>query len=91
MTLTSVSSRLLIVGAGPTGLTLANTLKRCGVAFDIIDAKSGLSTDSKGLSLNVSSQLVFSFLNIRDRVAQQGYPIRNRAGHEPDQGRPDGG
>jgi 2-polyprenyl-6-methoxyphenol hydroxylase-like FAD-dependent oxidoreductase len=41
---------ILIVGAGPTGLTLANDLARRKVPFKIIDSKAGPSQDSKGLN-----------------------------------------
>lgn len=55
---------VLIVGAGPSGLTLANALARYGVPYEIIDAKRGPSCDSKGLSVNLSSRCYLAALGI---------------------------
>lgn len=49
-------NRILIVGAGPTGLTLANCLAAYGVPFDIVDGKDGPSRESKALAVNILSQ-----------------------------------
>lgn len=40
---------VLIVGAGPTGLTAANVLARNGVGFRIVDSKSGPTEESRAL------------------------------------------
>ena len=40
---------VLIVGAGPTGLTAANVLARGGVGFRIVDAKAGPTEESRAL------------------------------------------
>ncbi len=40
---------VLIVGAGPTGLTAANVLARRGVGFRIVDAKDGPTEESRAL------------------------------------------
>lgn len=74
--MTQSRPRILIAGAGPTGLTLANTLRRFAIDFDIIDVKSGLSKTSKGLSLNVSSQSNLSILRLRNQVGVNGQKIR---------------
>lgn len=68
---------VLIVGAGPTGLTLANDLARRGVPFQIIESKAGPSVDSKGLALNVSSQYGLRLLGIGGAVGAHGRPIRH--------------
>jgi 2-polyprenyl-6-methoxyphenol hydroxylase-like FAD-dependent oxidoreductase len=51
------AARVLIVGAGPTGLMLALCLKQYGIDFDIVDAKAGPSMDSKALAINPMSQI----------------------------------
>ncbi|MCC5891628.1 FAD-dependent monooxygenase, partial [Exiguobacterium sp.] len=38
---------VLIVGAGPTGLTLALTLARYGISFEIVDRKTTPSNNSR--------------------------------------------
>src|SRR4051794_18728509 len=59
---------ILIIGAGPTGLTLANTLAAYGVPFTIIDRKSGPSPDSKALALNLASQHVLESLGLEKEL-----------------------
>lgn len=55
---------VLVVGAGPTGLTLANALAVYGIPFTIVDWKSGPSRDSKALALNLASQHVLESLGL---------------------------
>lgn len=71
----NVQRKVLIVGAGPTGLTLANDLARRGVAFDIVDRKAGPTSDSKGLALNVSSQYGLKLIGVRTPVGERGMSI----------------
>lgn len=44
--------RVLVVGAGPTGLTLGLCLRAYGIDFDIVDRKPGPSRESKALAVN---------------------------------------
>jgi 2-polyprenyl-6-methoxyphenol hydroxylase-like FAD-dependent oxidoreductase len=68
---------ILIVGAGPTGLTLALALRRMGVACTVIDAKAGPSTDSKGLSVNLASQTALAAFGLgADQLSASGSHIR---------------
>ncbi|WP_405394720.1 FAD-dependent oxidoreductase [Microbispora hainanensis] len=53
---------VLIVGAGPTGLTLAVDLARRGVAFRIVDESPEPATGSKGKGLQPRTQEVFDDL-----------------------------
>jgi len=46
-----LDTQVLIVGAGPTGLSVACHLLRLGVRVRIIDKKSGFSTTSKAIGL----------------------------------------
>lgn len=71
----NVQRKVLIVGAGPTGLTLANDLARRGVAFDIVDRKAGPTSDSKGLALNISSQYGLKLIGVRTPVGERGMSI----------------
>jgi 2-polyprenyl-6-methoxyphenol hydroxylase-like FAD-dependent oxidoreductase len=66
---------ILIVGAGPTGLTLANDLARRKVPFKIIDSKAGPSQDSKGLAVNISSQYGLRLIGLNSAVGGNGMPI----------------
>ncbi|WP_433049089.1 FAD-dependent monooxygenase [Dactylosporangium sp. CS-033363] len=63
---------VLIVGAGPTGLTLACTLARAGVPFRIVDAAPGPQPGSRGKGLQPRTLEVFADLGIADRVLAHG-------------------
>ncbi len=63
---------LLIVGAGPTGLTLACTLIRAGALVRIIDAAAAPPAGSRGKGLQPRSLELFDDLGIVDRVIANG-------------------
>jgi 2-polyprenyl-6-methoxyphenol hydroxylase-like FAD-dependent oxidoreductase len=70
---------VLIVGAGPTGLTLACVLARRGINFRIIDAFPAPPTGSRGKGAQPRSLELFDDLGIVDRVIANGrfgLPIR---------------
>lgn len=71
----SKSNAILIVGAGPTGLTLANDLARRKVPFKIIDSKFGPSSDSKGLAINICSQYGLRLIGVTPAPSGNGMPI----------------
>ena len=73
---------VLIVGAGPTGLTLACDLARRGVPFRLIEAAPGPQPGSRGKGLQPRTLEVFDDLGIVDRVLAHGrmaMPIRSTA------------
>ena len=63
---------VLIVGAGPTGLTLANCLARYGVPFQLVEKNAGLSQDSKALAINILTQESFALLGIEQVIGRNG-------------------
>jgi 2-polyprenyl-6-methoxyphenol hydroxylase-like FAD-dependent oxidoreductase len=65
-------SDILIVGAGPTGLTLACNLAQRGVSFRIIDAASQSPAGSRGKGLQPRSLELFDDLGIVERVIANG-------------------
>lgn len=70
----------LIVGGGPTGLTLACELARRGVAFRLIEASDGPQIGSRGMGIQPRTLEVFEDLGIVDRVLANGrmaMPIRS--------------
>lgn len=75
------SSKVLIVGAGPVGLTTALCLQQGGVPpgdILIIDQRPARETSnrwSKALSMSASSLEVFRILGIADRFIQLGTPL----------------
>ena len=73
---------VLIVGAGPTGLTLACELARRGVSFRLIEAAPGPQPGSRGKGIQPRTLEVFEDLGIVDRVIAHGrmaMPTRSTA------------
>ena len=91
---------VLIVGAGPTGLTLACELARSGVSFRLIEASPGPQPGSRGKGIQPRTLEVFDDLGLVERVIAHGrlsMPIRSTgpdgratvSDAEPAQDRPD--
>ena len=63
---------VLIVGAGPTGLMLANQLARRGVRSVIIDRHPGPSLQTRALGVQARTLEIYSQLGIVDRALALG-------------------
>lgn len=63
---------VLIVGAGPTGLMLANQLARRGVRPLIIDKNLGPSIHTKALGVQARTLEIYSHLGIAERALELG-------------------
>jgi 2-polyprenyl-6-methoxyphenol hydroxylase-like FAD-dependent oxidoreductase len=63
---------VLIVGAGPTGLTLACELARGGVSFRLVEAGPGPGAGSRGKGVQPRSLEIFEDLGIAERVLGNG-------------------
>jgi 2-polyprenyl-6-methoxyphenol hydroxylase-like FAD-dependent oxidoreductase len=66
------STTVLIVGAGPTGLTLAVELARGGVPFRLIEAEPGPRPGSRGKGVQPRTLEIFEDLGIAERVIANG-------------------
>lgn len=76
-------SDVLVVGAGPTGLTLACDLARRGVAVRIIDKAPAPFAGSRGKGLQPRSQEVFDDLGVIEAIragAFEHLPVRMHRG-----------
>ncbi|GAA3344688.1 FAD-dependent monooxygenase [Amorphoplanes nipponensis] len=62
------SCDVLVVGAGPTGLMLANWLVRLGVQVIVVDGKDGPTRESRALVVQARSIEVYDQLGIADKV-----------------------
>jgi 2-polyprenyl-6-methoxyphenol hydroxylase-like FAD-dependent oxidoreductase len=69
-----MDTEVLIVGAGPTGLMLANQLARRGVPALIIDRHSGPSLQTRALGVQARTLEIYSKLGIVDRALELGKP-----------------
>ena len=65
-------TKVLIVGAGPTGLTMAAELTRHSIPCRIIDRKSGVTDKTKALSVQSRTMEVFEDMGIVDEVLERG-------------------
>jgi threonine dehydrogenase-like Zn-dependent dehydrogenase len=63
---------VLVVGAGPTGLTLACDLARRGVSVRIVDEASEFTHGSRRKGLNARSLEVLDDLGVVDRMLESG-------------------
>ncbi len=70
------SSDVLIVGAGPVGLTIAAELSRHGVTCRIIDKDPGTKTISKALILHVRTQEVLDAMGAIAAEKSMSIPMR---------------
>ena len=66
------AAEVLIVGAGPTGLSLAITLRRYGIPVRIIDRNAEPSTVSKALALWSASLEALQGMGVVDRFVAEG-------------------
>ena len=67
-----LDTEVLIVGAGPTGLMLANQLGRRGVSALIIDRHAGPSLQTRALGVQARTLEIYSWLGIAERALQLG-------------------
>eukprot|EP00957_Ditylum_brightwellii_P060642 4604413-Ditylum_brightwellii.AAC.1 len=67
---------VLIIGAGPTGLTAAIEAVRHGLSVRIIDANETGSIYSKALVLHSRSLEVFADMGLIDPILQRGQEFR---------------
>jgi 2-polyprenyl-6-methoxyphenol hydroxylase-like FAD-dependent oxidoreductase len=63
---------VLVVGAGPTGLMLANQLARRGVRVLIIDRHAGPSLQTRALGVQARTLEIYAQLGIVDRALELG-------------------
>ena len=63
---------VLVVGAGPTGLMLANQLGRRGVRAMIIDRHAGPAVQTRALGVQARTLEIYSHLGIAERALELG-------------------
>ena len=65
---------VLIVGAGPTGLMLANQLGRRGIRPTIIDRHSGPAQQTRAMAVHARTLEIYRKLGIAERAIELGRP-----------------
>jgi len=73
---------LLIVGAGPTGLTAAVELARRGIAARVIDAKSDPLPLSRAVGINAHSLTLLQASGVAERLLNAGIRVRELLIHD---------
>ncbi|MGB3682210.1 MAG: FAD-dependent monooxygenase [Rubrobacteraceae bacterium] len=63
---------VLIVGAGPTGLTMANVLAQSGVDFEILDKTDGPTEESRALVVHAKILELLDKLGLANRAVEDG-------------------
>jgi 2-polyprenyl-6-methoxyphenol hydroxylase-like FAD-dependent oxidoreductase len=80
-----MNTQVLIVGAGPTGLMLANQLARRGVRALIIDRHPGPSPQTRALGVQARTLEIYAKMGLADRAIELGK--RGNGAHLWSQGR----
>jgi 2-polyprenyl-6-methoxyphenol hydroxylase-like FAD-dependent oxidoreductase len=65
---------VLIIGAGPTGLMLANQLGRRNIRTTIIDRHSGPALQSRAMAVHARTLEIYSKLGLAERAVELGRP-----------------
>jgi 2-polyprenyl-6-methoxyphenol hydroxylase-like FAD-dependent oxidoreductase len=68
-------NNVLIVGAGPTGLVLANWLARLGIPLRIIDKAAEPGTTSRALAVHARTLELYRQLDLTDAVIENGHSV----------------
>ena len=75
---------VLVVGAGPVGLTAALQLARCGVSVRVVDAAAGPATTSRALGVHARSLEIYDQLGILGDIAPHGTRVNAFIRHQGD-------
>jgi len=67
-----IDTAVLVVGAGPTGLMLANQLARRGVKPIVIDRHSGPAQQSRAMAVQARTLEIYAAMGIADRALALG-------------------
>lgn len=69
---TAIKTDVIIVGAGPTGLSLACQLTRYGIDFVVIEKKEGVTPYSKALGVHARTLEIYEQLGLAQKAVEQG-------------------
>jgi 2-polyprenyl-6-methoxyphenol hydroxylase-like FAD-dependent oxidoreductase len=73
------SSDVLVVGAGPVGLTMASELARSGIRCRIIDKADGPASTSRALAIFPRTLEMFEMMGMSEEVLKAGHQLNGVA------------
>src|ERR1039457_7023316 len=69
--------RVIVVGAGPTGLAVAAEIALAGASCLVLERRTGPRTDSRPACLHASTMEMLDLRGQAERFAQVGFPVRS--------------
>ena len=69
---TTTNTDVIIVGAGPTGLSLACQLIRYGIDFVVVEKNEGITPFSKALGVHARTLEIYEQLDLAEKALAQG-------------------
>ena len=72
MTQTTIKTDVIIVGAGPTGLSLACQLTRYGIDFVVVEKNAGVTPYSKALGVHARTLEIYEQLDLAREAVGRG-------------------
>src|SRR5215813_11681972 len=71
-TMTTINTDVLIIGAGPTGLSLACQMLRYGIDFVIVDKKGAITPYSKAIGVHARTLEILDQIGLAAQAIAQG-------------------
>ncbi|MGB9182092.1 MAG: FAD-dependent monooxygenase [Pyrinomonadaceae bacterium] len=69
---TTIKTDVIIIGAGPTGLSLACQLIRYGIDFVIVEKNEGVTSFSKALGVHARTLEIYEQLGLAEKAVERG-------------------
>jgi 2-polyprenyl-6-methoxyphenol hydroxylase-like FAD-dependent oxidoreductase len=70
--MTTINTDVIIIGAGPTGLSLACQLIRYGIDFVVVEKREGVTPFSKALGVHARTLEIYEQLDLARKAVAQG-------------------
>lgn len=73
--MTTTTTNVLIIGAGPTGLTIGTILAHSGVTFRILDKKAGPTEETRAVVVHAKSLELWDKLGLAEKAVANGEKV----------------